>query len=115
VPDDVAVFAELMLADAKWQTVSWRGDTKDRLTCRFAAGRVQVADGYRHRMSDDRVQAMPGGQEVWLVSEKRKTGEQKYYLSNLPADTTLKAFPAAIKARWICEQAHQQLKDKPRA
>ena len=55
---------------------------------------------------------MPGEQEVWLVGEKRKTGEQKYYLSNLPADATLKALAAAIKARWICEQAHQQLKEE---
>jgi SRSO17 transposase len=112
VPDDVAVSAELMLADAKWQTINWRRGTKGKLTCRFAARRVRVADGHRHRMSDGRVQAMPGEQEVWLVGEKRKTGEQKYYLSNLPADTTLKALAAAIKARWICEQAHQQLKEE---
>ena len=38
--------------------------------------------------------------------------EQKYYLSNLPADATLKTLAAAIKARWICEQAHQQLKEE---
>lgn len=112
VPDDVAVSAELMLADAKWQTINWRRGTKGKLTCRFAARHVRVADGHRHRMSDGRVQAMPGEQEVWLVGEKRKTGEQKYYLSNLPADTTLKALAAAIKARWICEQAHQQLKEE---
>ena len=53
---------------------------------------------------------MPSGVTLWLVGEKRKTGEQKYYLSNLSADTKLKALAAAIKARWICEQAHQQLK-----
>ncbi len=63
-------------------------------------------------MRDGRVQAMPGEQEVWLVGERRTSGEQKYYLSNLPADTTLKTLAAAIKARWICEQAHQQLKEE---
>ena len=63
-------------------------------------------------MRDGRVQAMPGEQEVWLVGERRPSGEQKYYLSNLPADTTLKTLAAAIKARWICEQAHQQLKEE---
>ena len=63
-------------------------------------------------MSDGRVQAMPGEQEIWLVGERRTTGEQKYYLSNLPADATLKMLAAAIKARWICEQAHQQLKEE---
>jgi SRSO17 transposase len=112
VPDDVAVSSELMLADAKWQKISWRRGTKGKLTCQFAARRVRVADGHRHRMSDGRVQAMPGEQEVWLIGERRTTGEQKYYLSNLPADASLKRLAAAIKARWICEQAHQQLKEE---
>jgi SRSO17 transposase len=62
-------------------------------------------------MLDGRVQAMPGD-EVWLVGERRSTGEQKYYASNLPADTTIRMLAAAIKARWICEQAHQQLKEE---
>ncbi|CAL4868367.1 IS701 family transposase ISNha1 [Asticcacaulis sp. MM231] len=112
VPDDVAVSAEKMLADGKWKKVSWRRGTKGKLNCQFAACRVRVADGHRHRMSDGRVQAMPGEEEVWLVGERRSTGEQKYYLSNLPADAPLKMLAAAIKARWICEQAHQQLKEE---
>jgi SRSO17 transposase len=57
------------------------------------------------------MQCMPGD-EVWLVGERRSTGEQKYYVSNLPADTKLKMLAAAIKARWICEQAHQQIKEE---
>lgn len=78
VPDDVAVSAEMMLADSKWQKISWRSVTKGKLACRFAVRRVRVADGHRHRMSDGRVQAMPGEQEVWQVGERRTTGEQKY-------------------------------------
>ena len=112
VPDDVAASAEIMLSDTKWQKISWRRGTRGKLTCLFAARRVRVADGHKHRMSDGRVQAMPGEQEVWLVGERRTGGEQKYYLSNLPRDATLKTLAAAIKARWICEQAHQQLKEE---
>src|SRR4029079_15634903 len=52
------------------------------------------------------------GDEVWLVGERRASGEQKYYLSNLPPDTTLKQLASTIKARWVCEQAHQQLKEE---
>ncbi|ESX09815.1 transposase, partial [Mesorhizobium sp. LSJC264A00] len=44
--------------------------------------------------------------------ERRSTGEQKYYVSNLPADASLKILAATIKARWVCEQAHQQLKEE---
>jgi len=36
------------------------------------------------------------------------SGEKKYYLANLPAKTALRALAATIKARWVCEQAHQQ-------
>jgi SRSO17 transposase len=53
-----------------------------------------------------------GAHEVGLVGERRPSGEQKYYLSNLPADTRVKTLAATIKARWICEQAHQQLKEE---
>lgn len=54
---------------------------------------------------------MPG-EETWLVGEHPSNGERKYYLSNLPADTPIKALAGAIKARWICQQAHQQLKEE---
>src|SRR3546814_1980381 len=74
-PDQQPVSAETMLAKEKWKKVSWRRGTKGRLTCLFAARRVRVADGHRHRMLDNRVQAMPGD-EVWLVGERRLTGEQ---------------------------------------
>lgn len=56
-------------------------------------------------------QHMPG-EEVWLIGERRTNGERKFYLSNLPAGTSLRALAATIKARWICEQAHQQLKEE---
>src|ERR1700726_417856 len=42
----------------------------------------------------------------------RGSGEKKYYLANLPAGMDLRGLAATIKARWICEQAHQQLKEE---
>ncbi len=111
IPNRSPVSAEAMLAAEKWQKVSWRRGTKGRLTCLFAACRVRAADGHKHRMLDNRMQCMPGD-EAWLVGERRSTGEQKYYVSNLPADATIKMLVAAIKARWVCEQAHQQLKEE---
>jgi SRSO17 transposase len=111
IPDRPPVSAEATLDGEKWRKVSWRRGTKGRLSCRFAARRVRVADGHKHRMLDNRMQCMPGD-EVWLVGERRSTGEQKYYVSNLPADATIVMLTAAIKARWICEQAHQQLKEE---
>ncbi|MEG8223954.1 transposase, partial [Sphingomonas sp. HH69] len=111
VPDVKSRAAHAMLEDAKWRQVSWRRGTKGRLTARFAAMRVRVADGAPQRIGAAGAQHMPG-EEAWLVGEHRSNGERKYYLSNLPADTAIKDVAGAIKARWICEQAHQQLKEE---
>ncbi len=46
------------------------------------------------------------------MGEWRSSGERKYYLSNLPARIARRALVGAIKARWVCEQAHQQLKEE---
>ena len=111
VPDSSSVTAQAMLEAAPWRTVSWRRGTKGRLRARFAALRVRVADGPPQRIGAMGAQHVPG-EEVWLVGEHRSTGERKYYLSNLPADTPLRQLAGAIKARWVCEQAHQQLKEE---
>jgi SRSO17 transposase len=111
IPDMSPVSAETMLVGVKWQKISWRGGTKGPLTCLFAARRVCIADGPKHRVFDKGVERMPGD-EVWILGERRSSGEQKYYISNLPADVSLKTLAAAVKARWICEQAHQQLKEE---
>ena len=111
VPDILSIPAKDMLADAKWHTISWRTGTKGKLKARFAAVRVRVADGPPQRIRDKGQQHLPGD-EVWLIGEQRLSGEKKYYLANLPAKTDLRALAATIKARWICEQAHQQLKEE---
>ena len=111
IPDALSAPAEQMLSQAKWQTVSWRRGTKGRLKARFAAMRVRTADGPPQRIRDKGQQHMPGD-EAWLVGEHRSCGEKKYYLCNLPANTSLRVLASTIKARWICEQAHQQLKEE---
>jgi SRSO17 transposase len=111
IPDHLSMAAEAMLADAKWQTVSWRRGTKGKLRARFAAVRIRTADGPPQRIKDKGQQHLPGD-EAWLIGEHRSSGEKKYYLANLSAKTDLRTLAATIKARWICEQAHQQLKEE---
>ena len=77
----------------------------------FAAVRVRTADGPPQRIKDMGQQHLPRD-EAWLIGEHRMSGEKKYYLANLPAKTDLRMLAATIKARWICEQAHQQLKEE---
>lgn len=90
---------------------NWRSGTKGKLRACFAAVRVRVADGPAQQIRDKPAQHLPG-EAVWLVGERRASGEMKYYLANLPAETGLGRLVAVIKARWVCEQAHQQMKEE---
>jgi SRSO17 transposase len=100
IPDILSSAAEDMLADAKWQNVSWRNGTKGRLKARFAAVRIRIADGPPQRIKD-KGQQHPPGEEAWLIGEHRSSGEKKYYLdylANLPATTDLRTLAATIKS-----------------
>jgi SRSO17 transposase len=90
-----------------FRRVTWRNGTKGKLAAEFAAARVRIADGPEARNGKH----LPGD-EVWLVCEKRSGGELRYYASNYPSGTCLRRLAWAIKARWSCEQAHQQLKQE---
>lgn len=107
VPSERPVAAEALLAAATWRPVVWRRGTKAPLVAEFAALRVRVADGEAVRGGLH----LPG-EEVWLVGERRASGEVKYHLSNLPAEIPLERLVGLIKARWVCEQAHQQMKEE---
>jgi len=86
---------------------AWRTGTKGALAARFAAVRVRAADA----ALISRGQHLPG-EAVWLVCELRSGGERKYYFTNHPTTASRLTLVRAIKARWACEQAHQQLKDE---
>ncbi|MGF6176762.1 SRSO17 transposase [Ensifer sp. 4252] len=90
IPDIPSTAAETILEGATWKKVSWRRGTKGRRTARFAALRIRIADGSPQRILNKGQQHMPS-EEAWLVGEWRSNDERKYYLSNLPADTALKA------------------------
>ena len=111
IPDTPSVSAEAMLAEASWTSLSWRIGTRGPLKARFAAGRIRIADGPPQRIHDKGQQHMPG-EEAWLIGEHRPSGERKYYLATLPAEANLRTLAATIKARWVCEQAHQQMKEE---
>jgi SRSO17 transposase len=96
-----------MLGPKALRRCSWRNGTKGKLSAHFAAVRVCVADG--DLISHG--QHLPG-QAAWLVCEARSSGERKYYFTNHPPNTPRRTLVRAIKARWACEQAHQQLKDE---
>jgi SRSO17 transposase len=105
--DSVAAAGLIEARPAAFRAIAWRTGTKGLLRAEFAALRVRVADG----PVAARAQHLPGA-EAWLVGEHRANGERKYYLANHPADTPLETLATLIKARWACEQMHQQMKDE---
>ncbi len=111
IPDTKSITAQAMLETAKWRKVSWRRRIKGALSERFAAVRVRIADGPPTRIRGMGAQHL-SEEEVWVIGEHRSSGERKYYLSNLPAEASLKQLAGAIKARSLCEQTHQQLKEE---
>lgn len=109
-PTRPSVTAEAMIANApklRFRAIEWREGTQGPLRGQFARIRVRPADGPPY----ERGRRLPG-EECWLVCERRSNGEYKYYLSNLPASTRFRALVRAIKSRWVCEQAHQQMKQE---
>ena len=94
------------LGEKAFHSVSWRNGTKGPLRARFAACRVRLNDGDKGSHG----KYLPGS-ETWLVCEQRAK-ERKYYVTNHPADAKLVDLAAAIKARWSCEQVHQQMKEE---
>jgi SRSO17 transposase len=106
-PNRAPLSAAEMLQTQRWCRITWRTGTRGPLNARFAAMRVRVADGPCNAEGT----RLPGA-ELWLIGEWRDSGETKYYLSNLPQQTALRRLVAAIKARWSCEQVHQQLKQE---
>jgi SRSO17 transposase len=98
---------ETIESESEFQTISWRRGTQGRLRADFAALRVRVADGEKvigHRHGP--------GEDAWLVCERRAGNVRKYYLANHSPDVTLRELARVIKARWACEQAHQQMKEE---
>lgn len=87
--------------------ITWRKGTKGPLSGRFAAMRVRPADGPRAHAANYHLP----GDEAWLIAEFR-SDETKYYLSSLPASASFKKVVSAVKARWSCEQMHQQMKEE---
>jgi SRSO17 transposase len=99
--------AQFIEKRGNFRHVTWRTGSKGPLTGDFAIVRVRPADGAEGR---DGVH-MPGD-PAWLVCERLSNGDRKFYLVNLPPAASRREIVAAIKARWACEQMHQQAKEE---
>jgi SRSO17 transposase len=88
------------------RTVRWRQGTNTALSSRFAALRVRAAQG------DPRRAQLRAAE--WLLIEwpRGESEPTKYWLSNLPSNTTLKQLVTTAKARWRIERDYEELKQE---
>ncbi|WP_459666587.1 IS701 family transposase [Novosphingobium sp. 11B] len=89
-----------------WKTIAWREGTNVELASRFAAVRIRVA-------SRDYDLTQPRAEEWFLVEWPEGDDEPlKYWLSTLPATTTLQDLVFATKMRWRIERDYRDLKQE---
>jgi SRSO17 transposase len=96
----------LQLPSTDFKQVTWRAGVQKKLQSRFAAVRVRPA----HR---DYWKAEPHA-EQWLLMEwpRGEAEPTKYWLSTLPANTSLKNLVKMAKHRWIIERDYEELKQE---
>lgn len=103
-PVQTQVLAKELAAAGEFKRVCWRRGTKGPLVGEFAALRVRSAEG--------RTKKQPAGEEEWLLIEREKTGDFKFYLSSLSTRATLKALVRLTKMRWHVERDYQDMKQQ---
>lgn len=93
-------------ATHRWRRVQWRNGSHRAWQALFIAVRVTPAVAWRRGERP---------REVWLICQRPvgaigATPHDRYYLSNLPAETSLRALVRATHQRWAIEQQYQHLK-----
>jgi len=97
------------LPERAWREITWRRGTKGPLRGPFACVRVRLADQDEPKLH--RGLRAPG-EELWLLAQRRPVVGMQLYLSNLPATASRRTLARAARSRWVCEQAHQQMKNE---
>lgn len=100
----VDVLANELAKAGKFGRICWRMGTKGPLEADFAAVRI--------RSAERRTKKLPPGEEEWLLIEREKPGEFKYYLSSISARSTLKSLTRLAKMRWHVERDYQDMKQQ---
>jgi SRSO17 transposase len=103
-PESLKAIA-LALPRAAWRKVAWREGTKGKMSSRFARLRVQPAHGWQQGEAE-----LP---LVWLLLEwpEEAKAPTKYWLSDLPEDTSMRTLVRWAKSRWAVEMNYRELKD----
>jgi len=100
------LLAHIEMGQGALRRVAWREGSDRKLQSRFVAVRVRPA----HR---DYWRAEPH-EKLWLLAEWSRGAEEptKYWLADLPAETTLEELVRQARHRWIVERDYLELKQE---
>lgn len=90
----------------RYRKLGWRQGSRGWQTSRFAAVRIRTA---RHH-----IRSVPPGEEQWLLCEwpADEKAPTKYWLSTLPATTSIRTLVRLAKLRWRVERDYQEMKQE---
>ncbi len=100
----VDVLAREMHEAGDFKTICWRRGTKGPLQAEFGAVRI--------RSAERRTKKMPPGDEEWLLVEREKNGDFKYYFASMSSRASLKTLVRVAKMRWHIERDYQDMKQE---
>jgi SRSO17 transposase len=103
-PENLKAIA-LSLPRSAWRKVTWREGTKGEMSSRFARLRVQPAHGWQQGTEELAL--------VWLLIQwpEEAKAPTKYWLSDLPEETSMRALVRWAKSRWAVEMNYREMKD----
>jgi SRSO17 transposase len=101
-PESIASLA----ARLQYRKVTWREGSKGWQSSRFAAVRIRIAGSHRKGTAP--------GDEQWLLAEwpSDESKPCRFWLSTLPADTSVRALVRTAKLRWRVERDYQEMKQE---
>lgn len=87
-----------------YRTITWREGSRGTQRSRFAAIRIRSASSHSR--------GQPPGELTWLLCWWPHDAPKpcKFWLSNLPADTSMKRLVHLAKLRWRVERDYQEMK-----
>jgi SRSO17 transposase len=97
-----SVVTNELVNKVRFRRVTWRDGSRGHQSARF--GTLRVRPVRRKRVDPD--------DEQWLLIEETNQPKRpfKFYLSNLPSDTSIKSLVRLAKLRWRIERDYQELK-----
>jgi len=101
--DSSPMRVEELAQELEFKETCWRVGTKGPLSAEFAATRVRSAEYHKKREP---------GEEEWLVVEREKNGDLKYYLCSASRRANLLSLVRLIKMRWHIERDYQDMKQQ---